>query len=157
MVENSGILGTVCVKIFKPGKSVLWIYLGRCQWVFACSVGLHMGIHGFINGIPIFLEATGWWKEYIKMRLKFSVHWNVIRLFKISVVGSGQRNEANCQLLQTKKWKDGHTIRSFQLYVSKCCFWYKENKCGCQCYFCGEWWWRSQWSFALNQNDIAEW
>lgn len=37
------------------GKSVLWIYLRRCQWIFACSMGLHMGVHGFINGIQILL------------------------------------------------------------------------------------------------------
>ncbi|KAK9225029.1 hypothetical protein WN943_010070 [Citrus x changshan-huyou] len=41
------------------GKAVQWIYLRRCQWIFACSMGLHMRVHGFVNGYEFFSRSYG--------------------------------------------------------------------------------------------------
>ncbi|KAL9458349.1 hypothetical protein AB3S75_007253 [Citrus x aurantiifolia] len=41
------------------GKAVQWIYLRRCQWIFACSMGLHMRVRGFVNGYEFFSRSYG--------------------------------------------------------------------------------------------------
>ncbi|KAH9790904.1 mitogen-activated protein kinase kinase 3 [Citrus sinensis] len=46
-------------RFMEPGKAVQWIYLRRCQWIFSCSMGLHMRVHGFVNGYEFFSRSYG--------------------------------------------------------------------------------------------------
>lgn len=147
IVEDSWIFGTVFVKIFKPGnlkefpslfaglfvcllagKAVQWIYLRRCQWIFSCSMGLHMRVHGFVNGYEFFSRSYGVVK---------GIYEDVIEI--LSSLKLDKAIQDLCGRIRAGRWgklsdyyrrkseKDGHTIISSQVYVRKCCFWYKEN------------------------------
>ncbi|KAK9221462.1 hypothetical protein WN944_009888 [Citrus x changshan-huyou] len=90
-------------RFIEPGKAVQWIYLRRCQWIFSCSMGLHMRVHGFINGYEFFSRSYGVVKGIYEDVIEILSSLNLIRLFKISVVGSRQRDEANCLITIDEK------------------------------------------------------